>query len=383
MDSARIVYLRPSKADTWGKCAGYARLMSIVKAPLDDGDNDVCEDGTATHELVKNMWDSACVIPWPNVGSMSSNGREITEELIAGAEEHLDFIRTWGEGQDDCYTHVEQGIPTGSIFIGATDGTPDAWWVSPRSTRGKLADLKMGFAVVEVWRNPQLIVYAWTLFCLFPHLVDMEVTIVQPRAAHHDGTIRTWLVTREEMRPLADALQQAALNAHALDPQCTVSPSCRNCGAAHACRTLQVAGGVGVDISYGSTPHELTPEQLGYELLKLQQAHKHMEHRINGLSAQAESLIKRGSRVPGYSLERRATRNRWKEDRLSEVEQLGRLFGAQVEAPKKLRTPAQLRGEFPGLDIEALYAERPTGENVLKATDPNEAIRAFTQRKLK
>lgn len=368
----RVVYLRPSKADTWGVCAGFARLCCEVKAPIEDRGNDVRDDGTATHWLSSVKWCSD--IPTPTVDSLAPNGRVLTEELFRGAKEYLAYLMTW-PGQ----AVLEQQLPTGSFFPGTQDGTPDAWLVTD-SHRGRLADLKMGFKPVEVWRNKQLTVYGWTIMCLFPHLTELELTIVQPRAAHKDGTIRTWLATRDELRALAATLQQAALNAHADNPFCTVNPSCDNCAVAHACRSLAASGGAGVDISYDATPHELTPSELAYELHKLESAAQHMEHRITGLSAQADSLIRGGVRVPGYGLERRATRKRWRDDKQADVEQVGRLFGVDMHVTK-LRTPAQLRGTIPGIDIEAMYAESPRGENVLKATDPQEALRAFTHRK--
>lgn len=369
----RVIYLRPSKADTWFHCAGFAKLCTDVVAPLEDKGNDVREDGTATHWLSQQLWDVAG--DQPGIESMSPNGRVLTEELFRGAEEYLQYLMTW-PGR----AVLEQTLPTASFFKGITDGTPDAFLVLMNSFRGRLADLKMGFRPVEVWRNKQLIIYAWTIMCLFPHLTEMELTIVQPRAAHKDGTVRTWIVGRDELRALAAELQQAALNAHAENPLCVVNEACDNCAVAHACRSLQAAGGHGIETSYDATPHELTNIELAYELTKLQAALMHIEHRIMGLSAQAESLIRRGNHVPGFGMERRATRKRWRNEKVAEVEQVGRLFGVEVLAPPKLQSPAKLRGTFPGIDIEAMYAEQPTGELALKATDPLEAVKAFTSR---
>jgi hypothetical protein len=380
--SSRTIYLRPSSAHLWRRCAGYAAIMSAVTVALgDEADNDVREDGTATHWLSAETWSKGDAWPdwvFPALGSMSPNGREITEELTRGAGEYLDELASWGHPD---HTRIESPLPTGAVFPGTQDGTPDAYQVLPWSPLGRLADLKMGFRVVEVWRNDQLIVYGWTLFCLFPHLMELELIIVQPRAAHPERSVRTWRVSREEMRPLAEALQAAALNAHADDPVCVVNDGCRNCGAAHACRTLAAAGGAGVDTSYDATPFELTSVELGYELTKLQQAAQHMEHRITGLTAQAESIIRTGKTVPGFELSRRATRYRWPEEKQAEVEQLGKLLNVEVHEPPKLKSPAKLRNVFPGLDVQAMYAERPTGELTLKAIDPQQAIKAFTHRK--
>ena len=368
--TSRTIYLRPSAAHAWGRCAGYAAINAAVRALIDGGDHEVREDGTACHWLSYELAHDRKPAP----GTLSPNGRELTEEMYAAAKLYLDELAGWYLG-----VVLEQTLPVSAVFRYCQDGTPDAYAVD--TTLLRVADLKFGFTPVEVWRNAQLIVYTWTLLCLYPTVTDVILTIVQPRANHREGPIRHWHTTREELRPLAEALQQALENAMLPNPICTVTDACENCGGAHACTALAAAGGRGVDLAHDSTPHELDPVQLGYELSKLERAYKNIEHRIHGLSAQAESIIRGGGRVPGYGRERAGTRWRWRDDKHHAVEVLGKIFGVDVHAPIKLRTPAQLRHEFPGLDVQSLFAEQPTGELRLKATDPNEAIKAFTQRK--
>lgn len=370
--SGRTIYLRPSGAHAWGRCAGYAAINAGVRALLDGGDHEVREDGTGCHWLSYELAHGRK----PAEGSLSPNGRELTEEMFAAAAVYLDVLRSF-----NLPVQLEVTMPVSSVFRHCQDGTPDAFAIDHERKLLKLPDLKYGFTPVEVWRNPQLIVYAWTILCLYPSIVDVDLIIVQPRANHRDGTVRTWRTTRDELRPLAEALQVALENAMAPNPICTVTDACNNCGGAHACTALAAAGGYGVDISHDSTPHELDEVQLGYELTKLERAYKNMEHRITGLSAQADSIIRGGGRVPGYGRERAGTRWRWRDDKHAQVEVLGRVFGVDVHAPVKLRTPAQLRHEFTGLDVQSLFAEQPTGELRLKAIDPNEAIKAFTQRR--
>lgn len=374
----RAIYLRPSTSHAWKVCAGYAALMAAFAGllglseplPPEPGDNEVREDGTAAHWLAHELWMGKTHI----VGELSPNKRELTDEMFAGVEEYHQYLRSLPESP-----MLEQTLPVGSIFRGVQDGTPDAWCVSGVTLY--LPDFKFGFRPVEVWRNPQLIIYAWTLLMLHPHVTDVELCIVQPRCTHVHGTVRVWATTREELRPLAEALQQAANAAMAEDPLCVVSDACRDCAAASACRAKQAAGFAGAEVAYDAQPHVLTPIQLGYELAKLQAAAKHIEHRITGLTTQAESILHARQRVPGYELGRAGTRWRWRDP--YHVITLGKFLGVDVHAPPKLKTVAQLRDSFPGLDVQAMFAEKPVGENRLKQSDPNEAIRAFTQRKLK
>lgn len=368
----RALYLRPSASSAWSRCAGYAALNAKVGTDSEtDDDNEVREDGLACHWLAYATWTGAC----PVDSSLAPNGRELTEEMFSAVEDYHAVLRSW-----PAPVVLEQLVPVSSVMPNIQDGTPDAYAVHRESSTLYLADLKYGFRPVEVWRNTQLIIYAWTLMAL-SGCRKAELVIVQPRCPHRNGTVRTWRTTVDELRPLAEWLIERAAAALADNPQCTPNPSCRNCAASAACSTLQAAALDAVEIAYDATPHILTPVEVGYELTKLYAAQAHIDNRINGLSTQAESLHKKGSSVPGFTLERAATRWRWREGAEPVLQQLGMLLGVPVFAEPKLRSPAQLRNAFPpALDVQSLYAERPTGELRLKATDPNEAIKAFTQR---
>lgn len=366
-------YLRPSAAHAWSKCRGYGKLCAAIKVVLsDEADNEVREDGLACHWLAKEVEDGHS----HNVGALSPNGRELTEEMFRSVAEYRALIHSWGASEPI----LEEKIAVSSVFPGVADGTPDVFAWNDTFTELFLADLKYGFRAVEVWRNPQLIIYAWTLVCLAtkqghaPQRVNLY--IYQPRCAHRDGYVRQWIVDIPTLGRLAEELGAAALECYAPNPVCTVNPACRDCEANGHCETLKSYAGRGAEISYDATPLHLTPAQIGYELSRLMTAHKHMEARINGLSAQSEALLKKGMRVPGFEMGRAGTRWRWRAGVDQLLPALGRIFGVDVDAPKKFKTVAQLRNEFPE-SVVAMYAEKPLGELKLTMIDPNEATRKF------
>lgn len=366
-------YLRPSSAAVWSKCAGYAALNAALGTEhVEETDNEVREEGTACHWLAEQVWGGGR----PSVGSLSPNGREITDEMYAAVDEYHALLRSWGQP-----VHIEQLAPVSRYFTGVADGTPDAW--SFDGTTLDVGDLKFGYRPVEVWRNAQLIVYAWTLVCELTEQgyapQGVRLHICQPRCPHREGTTRSWNVDLKELSGLAAILATAARKALEPNPPCTPGPQCRNCAAAYGCRTLQAAAGHAMEVSYDATPFVLNEAQLGYELMKLQTAQAHIENRINGLSTQAESLIRKGARVPGYELGRRATRWRWQEGAEPLVQRLGELFGVDVMQEPRLKTVAKLRDAFP-VDIQAMYAVKPTGELVLRQVDPDEATKRFMKR---
>lgn len=368
----RQAYLRPSSAGIWSKCAGYAALNAALGTEyVEETDNEVREDGTACHWLAAELWEDRPHI----VGDLSPNNRELTEEMFLAVREYHALLQGWSGTPT-----LEQLIPVSRFFPGVADGTPDAWAYDTALDLLDVADLKFGFRPVEVWRNAQLIIYAWTLVCLLadqghaPQRVRM--TIFQPRCPHRDGTTRTWIVGVRELAELAAELAAAAQECYAPAPQCKVNPGCRNCTAAYGCRTLQAAGLGAAEVSYDATPFVLNEAQLGYELSKLVQAQQYLEHRITGLSTQAESLIRRGQRVPGFELGRGRTHWRWRPGADVLVKRLGELFGVEVMQEPKVKSVAQLRNSFP-IPVQDLYAFKPDGEMKLRPIDPNEAIKRF------
>lgn len=370
-------YLRPSSAATWSKCTGYAALNAALATEfVEETDNEVREDGTACHWLAAEVWEGRPVRP----GTLSPNGREITDEMFSAVEEYHALLRSWDVLPSDIF--IEQLAPVATAFPGVADGTPDAWAYDRVAELLEVADLKYGYRPVEVWRNAQMIVYAWSLVVMLtkhgcaPQRV--RLTICQPRCAHRDGTTRSWTVSVQELAGFAAELAAAAQRCYAPNPPCTVGPQCHDCTAAHGCRTLQAAAGSAMEVSYDATPFVLNEQQLGYELTKLMAAQRHIEDRINGLSTQAESLLRKGKRVPAFEMGRRATRWRWRADSEGFVRALGELFGVDVMQEPKLKSVAKLRDAL-GVDVVSMYAEKPDGELVLRQTDPNEVLKRFAK----
>lgn len=367
----RQVYVRPSASGTWSKCAGYAALNASIDAiPSDESDNEVREDGTACHWLAAELWAAR----QHYVGELSPNNRELTDEMFRAVEEYHDLLHAWPSVD----ITIEQTIPVSKFFPGVADGTPDASAYDSARAELHVADFKYGYRPVEVWRNPQLIIYAWTLVCILSERGQApqraHLTICQPRCPHRDGITRSWTVDVNELGRLAAELAERALAAYAPSPTCTVNPGCANCPAAHVCRALQAAAMGAAEVSYDATPFELNEPQLGYELTTLMQAQQHLEHRIQGLSAQAENLLRHGKTIPGFEMGRAATRWRWREGTEDYIKRIGELFGVDVTQPAKLKTVAKLRNAFP-VDVQELYGVKPTGELKLRMSDPNEALK--------
>lgn len=358
-------------AATWSKCKGYAALCEAIDAELlEERDNDVREDGTAAHWLAHELWEGRR----HNVGDYSPNNRELNEAMFLGVAIYHNLLKSW----EPAVCVLEQTQPVSQVFPGVADGTPDAFAFNPDTRTLYVGDFKYGFRPVEVWRNPQLIVYARTLV----HQLQLRLTdnvvlvIVQPRAPHRDGVCRSWKTTVAEIIRLGDLLAADAAACYAPTPDCTAGPGCGDCPGAASCRTQLAAAGAAMDIAYDSTPFEPTPAQIGYELVMLKAAQKHIENRITGLETIAEHKMKRGTRIPGVDFGRRATHTRWKPGSAEAVGGMGWMFGVETTEPPKTKTVAQLRDKLPAAIIEQ-HSFKPVGELVVKIIDPNDAIKRF------
>lgn len=379
--SSRADYLRPSSAGTWFVCHGYAALCASIGLALVDGDdddesdNEVREDGTACHWLAEVTWNTKSQ---PAVGALSPNNRVITEEMYDAVALYHEVLLSWL----GVAPVIEKKVPSSQAVPGCADGTPDAWAYDPSSRTLYIADLKYGFRIVEVWENLQLIIYVLAIMRLLklPDDIRVVMTIVQPRAPHRDGPVRTWIVMASELRALANALRRAAREATATEhPPCVVNPGCKHCPARYGCRTLQTSTMADINASYNASPAVMSAEQLSMELRMLEDARDRIEARLTGLQTQGEYMVRKGMIVPGYTLRAKQGRRRWKPDLKEHVVRLGNLYHLKLAAPPEPISPARARDAGLPQDVLDRYTEVPSAGLRFSREDRFEVRKAFAK----
>lgn len=335
----------------------------------DEADSEVTEDGTACHWLASEVWEGRM---HPE-GSLSPNKRVLTDEMFDAVDLYHDVLRSWQNVVAVC----EQYVPIPRILQGF-GGTPDAWAYDPTTNTLYIADLKFGYRFVEVWENLQLICYACGLIDLLRldwNTVKIVFTIVQPRARHREGPVRSWTTTGNGILPFVMMLAQRAVAPLLYVP----NPGCPDCPGRHVCTAYHNAAMRAFEVSYGGgSLHELSPAALGAELRQLKDAEKKIKGRISGLEVQAEDLLRKGKGVPGWRLSATFARETWRAGTEPELLTLAEKFygGVNIAKPTKLLTPNQVRAILPA-SIVAMYAHKPsTGVKLTKA-DPFEARKAF------
>lgn len=348
-------------------------MRAAFPSAPDEADNEVCEDGTACHWLAQEVWEGR----FPPEGSLAPNGRVLIEEMYDAVDLYHGVLRS--EFWHDAETYCEKAVKCDVIFPGMT-GTPDAQSYKPGRLR--IVDLKFGFRFVEVWDNYQLIIYAVSVAAqmVLPPTTVIELVIVQPRSNHRDGPVRTWTTTLGALDFHVATLRAAAQNAMSSEaPMCVPNPGCTDCAGRHACVSLQNSALTTLEVSHQGVPLELSADALGDELRRLKDASKKLEARITGLEGQADSLLRKGAIIPGWTLAPTFARETWKEGKDVAVITLEKYYpNVSLSKPPKAITPAQARKLIPA-EIVAVFAHKPSTGMRLTKTDPYAAMKAFQQ----
>lgn len=341
----------------------------------EDGDSDVTEDGTACHWLASEVWDRR----YPEEDSLSPNHRALTAEMFEAVDLYHGVLRdpTWADAE----TYCESPMTFDFIWPGMT-GTPDAWTYLPQLGI-RVVDLKFGFRFVEVWNNTQLSLYALAVgrMLQLPPSTLVELVIVQPRANHRDGPVRTWHTTLGDLERIVQPLREAAQRALAPNPLCVVNPGCLDCAGRHACDTFHNASWGAVETSYTASPHILNAEELARELTVLDDAERKIKARITALKVQAEQELRRGKILPGWDMSPTFARESWKspEDERGAMALFKEYFATDISKPQRALTPNQARGKGVPASMVAVFAHRASTGMKLVKQDPNAARKAFEQ----
>lgn len=286
-------------------------------------------------------------------------------------------------------------------------GTGDAVIYSPLLKQLEIVDLKGGRGhVVEVKGNPQLRTYALGAMLANPKLdVDtVKVTIVQPRAPHKDGRIRSEeFHVADLVEWTADLMAAMRRAAHASELWLTqrgllsdaswaaeflkAGPHCKFCKAAATCPALEQKAfddaGVWFDDldqpRLTNMPDADDPEKLARDLDALDM----IEDWIKARRAHAHELAEQGVEIPNYILVPKQGREKWNEDAEEAAAKIAidaGVAGDKVWNKPKIRTPKQVRdalAKAKAIDalnkIKDLSSTPENGTNLVRASKTSRA----------
>jgi hypothetical protein len=350
-----------SSTDRNWNCSGALALTM----DLPETTSEAADWGTCCHEVaeitLRSGGDAADLIGTSRMGKQFSF--DVDDEMAETAQAYVDYVRNSAASGSGLW--IEQRFSLASLNPPFdAGGTGDAVIWNPTDRLLEVVDLKGGRGVVvEAKGNPQLRTYALGAMLANPGLpVDsIRVTIVQPRAGHKDGRIRSETFSTVDLVEWTADLMRAMHRAKtALDTKdkmpiaawaaahLQAGPHCKFCKAAAFCpaleqKALDEAGVWFDDLDQprlANAPETLSPERMA----QLLDAADMIEDWINAVRHRAHQEAEGGVTIPNYVLVEKQGREKWTdEDAARKAAEASGLAEGGYLNPGKLRTPKQIR----------------------------------------
>lgn len=341
----------PSGGKRWVNCPASIRM--IKETPKKESSSFYADEGTAAHELAALCLEEETV-PSMYIGK-KFNGITVDKHMAKETYKYVDYVLskvTW-DGQLFIETRIPMFNLEEQMF-----GTADAIIISEDSF--EIIDLKYGKGVlVEAEDNYQLAIYAigimeWlnTEGISYSDETEITLTIVQPRAPHIEGPIRSWMVTIAGLRELSHKIKKAVENSKSENPSFGPSPeNCRWCEASPHCKPFAEFNLKAAQLEFAdfaktknefsksfSDRNALTSEQIS-QILKHSKA---IEQWLKGVTEFAVEEMRRGKEIPNYKLVYGRSIRAWESQ--SEAEELLLNKGIDTEElyTKKFKSPTQM-----------------------------------------
>lgn len=335
---------RPSSASIWTKCAAYPMLAARMP---ERPETDEAREGTCAAWLAEQSIRRGCA-PTDMIGEAHSNGWVVTPDMAHHIAGYVRLLRSYGGELD-----VERKVALNDLI----EGTPDAFGVVANSEL-RVDDLKYGMLPVEVYENPQVVIYAAALLRFMSArgviIRKIRLGIYQPRTWHPLGVHRTWTLWPEELMRRARLIEEAGWKTQDTNALATPGAHCRYCEAASICSAVTNAVYDATHHMHNAEARQMTAAEMATELDFLETAEAMFKARRETVRFEAEERIRRGEAVPGWMIEQGRGQRRWKADEAT----VALLTGVDpVEG--KMVTPAELERRGADPEIVAKLTETP------------------------
>lgn len=379
-----------SSAHRWMACPGSVRLSE----GMPDLPSEYKQEGSAAHEIAARALEKG-VDPdlWLDTIVEVKDGTPpqtfqvtITEEMVEAAQVFVDYVREVAQGKGRRELMVETRFslaplnPPDPMY-----GTADAAvvvYASDGRTAVEVIDFKYGQGhVVEAAGNEQMRYYALGVVVAKKIRPDLfKTTIVQPRAPHPDGIIRSdkfgWgdlVAFKKELFAAARATQ---------DPDAPLNPGehCRFCPALPVCPAQQSVAEEAAQQEFGVLVETegvelVAPAQLTHEQLqRAMQVKPLIEQWLASVADYVKALTEAGADL-GYKLVPKRGTRRWVDEEMTR-EYLEGLLGDEAFR-RKLRSPAQAERALKRIGMELpedLWIKVSSGTNLVPNDDPRPAL---------
>ena len=356
----------PSAAHRWSRCTASPQYILDNADQLAEDSSVYADEGTLAHDVANRMLTEQ---PVP------ADVPEIMIKHVSGYAQYVMSHYTAGST-----LLVEQKVPL--FYLPDRNGLVDA---SIRRPDGIfIDDLKYGVGVsVYAYENEQLAIYAesliqlWEVALDFPDDLPVHLTIYQPRDRNDSEPVRTWSLTRGELRTFAAELGRKA--AIALSGNGTFGPSdkaCKFCSAKGICTAYGNEGLVALPEEVRPIPMPDVKSLTREQRVRVLGAKKLLKDWLEAVEDQEVGDLMAGATPMGYKLVNGKSNRVWKDAEAAQT-LLSNHLGIDTTRPRAdLISPKQAEEALKGIELSARFKTRlqsligkPEGKPTLVSED--------------
>lgn len=339
--------LGASSADRWMNCGASVRLSAGIPGT---GETDYTREGTAAHKVLEmSLERNLDAVTYVDT---TVEGVKVSEDMADAVQVCIDLVRKILAEHPGAQLRLEQRFsladlnPPADMF-----GTSDITIFWPTGRKLWVIDYKHGQGyAVRAKGNPQLRYYGLGALLELERtigpgqLATIVMTIVQPRAVHADGIIRTEEMSYMDLVGFADDLLEAAHRTLNPQSETKVGPWCRWCRAQPVCpaQKAHAASVAQLDFAVDEEPPKIETLSME-ELLHIMERKPIIEAFLTSVAQYLEGELNAGRPVPGYKIVAKRAMRRWIEDEsrvLRTLEDMG--IGREDVCTYELKSPAQV-----------------------------------------
>ena len=332
--------LPPSSAEQWVNCPGWA---SMTEGLRDTEESEAARIGTKVHTLCAEVL----------TGELQDPIILYTEEELECAKVYADYCENLVSTYDLSSPFVEHHLKMPSIHE-ENSGTPDFVLINRKRGIIHVVDYKHGYGIVEATWNWQLLNYlvgVQDTFKLDLSEFSCTLTIVQPRAFHQFGTVRSWCPSNRDISKAISKLWESAGRATSNAPTCNAGSHCKYCEALFMCPSATQKGMDVFDTITLAKRLDLSESALSLQYDLVGEALSLFKNLQVSLEAQMVGRLKEGKSIPNYRMEGKSGNLEWAVTN-EEAISFGDIMGIDLRKPSSPITPTQAKKK--GLDVEGL-----------------------------
>lgn len=371
-----------SGSDRWLNCPGSLRL-SKQAPPVPD--SPYAEEGTQAHACVEFFLRNRADFD----AALKAARERYSDEMIEHAVDALNYIEQRLVDMPGAELLIEKKVDSSPFTMTGQFGTLDVALVE---FLGRLVvmDYKYGAGhAVDLVdgkgrANSQLVYYGLALSHEYGHLFEsIELVVIQPRAFHEAGPIRSHTMTMDELHAWHQVFRDGVMETS--DPKAPLrdGPWCRWCPAKPICPKLKDEALVDARVSMsemGSVVVTAVPPARLSQLPNLEtvlNGVERLEVWCKAVKAHAYHVLEQGGTIPGYKLVDRRASRKWRDKRAVEFD-LKDVKGA-YSAPELL-SPAQAEKALRKAGWGAKDVREFMAEATLKESSGRQLVRDDDQR---